>query len=129
MKNYSILLIDDDQINNHLNKHLLLKLGIASEIHIAENGLNGLSRLKAMQAPPDFVFLDIEMPVMNAFEFLSHYSMLDIQYTRNTKIILLSAVLHPDLGERISGFPIHHILTKPLTDQKIAEVLEAHYMI
>ena len=64
-----ILLVDDDTATNFYNKFLLKKNKIDCEIITLDNGLKALEYLKN-EAIPDFIFLDINMPVMDGIQFL-----------------------------------------------------------
>jgi CheY-like chemotaxis protein len=71
------LLVDDDT-TNYLNRKLLEKLEVTDQVMVALNGKEALQVLEeqcteASQSCPALVFLDINMPQMNGFEFLSAY--------------------------------------------------------
>jgi CheY-like chemotaxis protein len=62
-----ILLVDDDETTNHVNKRLLTRLNVAQEIKVVANGQEAIDYLrhggKADHPTPDLIFLDIKMPV------------------------------------------------------------------
>ncbi|HEY8400591.1 MAG TPA: response regulator, partial [Cytophagaceae bacterium] len=69
-----VLLVDDDKINNYINERLIKKLNLASQINVAFNGEEALEALEQLITTESksngFIFLDINMPVMDGFEFL-----------------------------------------------------------
>ena len=68
-----ILLIDDDRTTVYLCDKLLKKMGIAEKVELSSNGEDGLkSLIKCYQedCTPEIILLDLNMPVMNGFEFL-----------------------------------------------------------
>lgn len=70
-----LLLIDDDDRDIFLTKRAFKKNDIASQIHVAKNGEEGLASLR-QEKPfeivprPDLILLDLNMPRMTGFEFL-----------------------------------------------------------
>lgn len=69
MKGLHVLLIDDDTvIRNTLERHLRSK---GMEVEQAKNGAIGLERLLQAMTPFDFVIVDLHMPIMDGFDFVS----------------------------------------------------------
>lgn len=120
----TVFLVDDDPINNLLNKRLLDRLGIFKQIREFEEGMEALTKLKEINLSEHLlIFLDINMPVLDGWGFLKMYS--ELFPDRKDKIVILSSSI--DFQDRtrarefglISGF-----LEKPLTFEKIASHLE-----
>lgn len=119
----AIFLVDDDPINNLINKRLLSKTGLSQNIREFLGGEDALLLLKEV---PDkdhlLIFLDINMPVLNGWEFLNRY--LENFPTRNDRIIILSSSI--DFQDRQRAQEYHIVagfLEKPLTLEKIASQL------
>jgi len=77
-----VMIIDDDETDRYLLKRLLKKAGIQGEIFEANNGQSAIDLLaessvmsKAFTDPTQklVIFLDINMPIMNGFEFLDRF--------------------------------------------------------
>lgn len=123
-----VMLIDDDPDDNFLHQLVIRDTGLNPEVLVAENGeqaLRLLSREEGSYAPkPDIIFLDINMPGMNGFEFLEKYKTLPHEVQEGTKIVMLSTSAHPVDQERaVSIWKNVFYRTKPLTEQIIEEVL------
>jgi CheY-like chemotaxis protein len=74
-----ILLVDDDPVNNFLNQRLLENLAVADQLMVALNGQEAFALLEQHcpdVACPALILLDVNMPVMNGFEFLFAYQQL-----------------------------------------------------
>jgi CheY-like chemotaxis protein len=116
----AIFLVDDDPINNLINKRLLSKTRISQKIQEFLGGEDALLMLKDV---PDsnslLIFLDINMPVLNGWEFLNKY--LDSFPNRKDKIIILSSSIDFQDRQRAQEYEIvSGFLEKPLTLEKIA---------
>jgi CheY-like chemotaxis protein len=121
----TILLIDDDLTINYLHNRLIKKLAIAEHIILAKNGIEGITaflelneRLHASETA--VIFLDLNMPIMNGWEFLEKLSKAKNEITLQYKIYILSSTINPDDKKKakshalVSGF-----LSKPLTKEHL----------
>jgi CheY-like chemotaxis protein len=69
-----ILLIDNDDDDQLIFKNALREITNDLDVALAGNGLRGLEYLRNIPAAmpmPELIFLDLNMPLMNGFEFLS----------------------------------------------------------
>ncbi|RYU76724.1 response regulator [Hymenobacter persicinus] len=128
-----ILLVDDDQTNNFLNKTLLTRLGVAERQLVALDGQQALSQLQEHCVPPTadcpaLILLDVNMPGMNGVQFLEAYQHLPQARQRAAVIVMLTTSLHPRDVERVQKLNIvDGFLNKPLTVEKINGVLRQHF--
>ena len=126
-----VLLVDDDQTTNFLNQLLLTRLGVAEQVLIAANGEEAL-RLLAQQCKgpatcPNLILLDMNMPVLNGLAFLEAYTQLPAVVQRCIIIVMLTTSLHPVDLARAQQLPIAGFLNKPLTEEKVQDLLRAHF--
>src|SRR3569832_2426642 len=74
----NLLLIDDNEMDNYIAKQLLEKSHLTEKITIRKSGDEALEYLDELQntshAFPEVILLDINMPVINDFEFLNRFS-------------------------------------------------------
>lgn len=120
-----ILLVDDDVINNELNKFVIENTGYAKNIEIALNGEEALNLLQKKNETntPNLIFLDLNMPIMNGFEFLEEYKNMNIPSKELTKIYILTSSRNEKDLAKAKNFQIEGYVTKPLTIEKVKTIL------
>ncbi len=116
------MLIDDDEINNFINRKLLSRyddnLGIVDFVG-AREALNHLRN--PGDSLPDFILLDINMPEMNGWEFIAEFAKLNLNHTR--VIVLTSSIDGRDEERARSLAEVKGYFIKPLDNSKIEEIL------
>lgn len=124
-----ILLVDDDPDDNFYHQLIINEMDIVHSIEIAKNGIEALAYLKKEdQNPPDIIFLDLNMPKMNGWEFLEQYKDLDKSQKPKVLIIILTTSANPEHMEKakeiqdVTGFE-----TKPLTKEMLSDILNKHF--
>ncbi len=129
-----ILLVDDDSATNFLNKRLLKKNGMADTIQIARNGVEAMDYLtRAYQGDedcpvPDLILLDINMPMVNGWEFLERYESLPEDFKKSISIFMLTTSLREDDVEQSKKWQVvKGFIQKPLTQQAVFESLEKNF--
>lgn len=121
----SILLVDDDATTNFLNQVLIEQANIADQVLVAENGHEALQLLS--QSRPALVLLDVNMPVMNGFDFLDAYARLPLAQQHPTVVVLLTTSMLPRDLERVQQVAVADVLDKPLTTEKLELLLAQHF--
>ena len=124
------LLVDDDQTTNFLNQLLLRNLAVTDKLLVARNGQEALEMLQdssKQDEAPQLILLDVNMPVMNGFEFLEAYEQLSLPQRQSVVIIMLTTSLHPRDVQRVREASIAGYLSKPLTRDKVNDILKAHF--
>lgn len=126
-----ILLVDDDDITNFVHESLIEEAAVAEKVLIAKNGQEALDIIihEAEESTdyPDLIFLDINMPVMNGFEFLDAYQRLDEKVKRSVVIVMLTTSLNERDIERTQDTGVADFLNKPLTNDKLEAIIDKHF--
>ena len=127
-KPVNIMLVDDDEINNFITVKLIRKGFADATISTYLNGRLAIDRLKEIlkrdpDQIPDYILLDINMPIMNGWEFLEEYKKLNLDPdTRITIYILSSSVFSNDIDKARSFSSVANFISKPLNIESIKEV-------
>ncbi len=103
----------------------------ASNIAVASSGEEGLRYLQEectnFEHTPDFIFLDIHLPMMSGYDFMEAFKSLPSFITEKTKIIVLSVFQKPDHLRVLSeNSAVIGQVEKPLTQQVLKELGETH---
>lgn len=117
-----ILLVDDDEIVNFLNKKILERLGF-TQIQVAVNGQQAIDliqrRFVESRALPDIIFLDLSMPVMDGFDFIETIRKSDLPGVENVRIIVITSSQDPRDIARAKNLGIRDYLYKPVTESDL----------
>lgn len=100
---------------------------MTDEIHTALNGKEALALFNeysmGSRSLPDLVLLDLNMPIVDGFQFIELFNKLDIQKKEGVKIVIVSSSEDPKDMERAKTLGIEYFLTKPVTEKDIRSVL------
>jgi CheY-like chemotaxis protein len=124
----SILFIDDDEPTNFLNKMVVEQFDCTCQVQVLESGQAALSYLSGDCPRPDLIFLDINMPAMDGWEFLGRYRELPQSKKSDIVLIMLSTSLNPDDKTRTRQFPeVAGFEGKPLLQCGLEGLLKRHF--
>jgi two-component system, sensor histidine kinase len=115
LSNKSILIVEDNQINQMVTRKILEKEGVSCEI--AENGEDAISKVKANTY--DLVLMDINMPVKNGIEATQEIR----TFNTTVPIIALTAVEVEEIKYRIFECGMNDVIVKPYDVSKFRETI------
>jgi len=124
-----ILLVDDDSEDNYFHQIVINDMDAANTVQVAQNGLEALEFLtKENQIAPELIFLDINMPKMNGWEFLEAYQKLNANQRAKVVVAMLTTSMNPADQKRAEKFPeIASFNSKPLTEPVLADILKRYF--
>ena len=121
------MLVDDDKIFNFLSEKTIASLGLANEIHFALNGKQALELLEEYRKGniqrPDIIFLDLNMPVMNGYEFIEAFALMDLPDKSAITIVVLTSSADPNDLARARQLGIKYYFNKPLSREEIRKMI------
>ena len=127
-----ILLIDDDEPINFLHKMVIEKSRCAEKVVVKMNGIDALEYLRSevdgQHPQPDLIFLDINMPAMNGWEFLEEYKTLSENMLAKLVVVMLTTSLNPDDHDKAKAFgQIKGFHNKPLNEASLNKILQENF--
>lgn len=118
------ILIDDNEADNVFHEIMIRRAGFKGEVRVFESGIDALAFLQADELmQPTGVFLDINMPLMDGFEFARQATPL-LSGKPTVVLVMLTSSGSPQDRQRVIELPvIHGFVTKPLTVDMVRDML------
>jgi CheY-like chemotaxis protein len=124
-----ICLIDDDEIYLFLMKKSFNAMGVDNEVLSFLNGADALEELIKLKSNnedlPSIIFLDINMPIMDGWEFLTEFRKINATVLNEISVYIVSSSIASEDIEKSKTFPeIVDYLTKPVEIDTLASILK-----
>lgn len=123
-----VLLLDDNELDNFINRKTLEAVRFSDKIVVNNTAKNALDFLKSLhetgqkvqEAHPEVVFVDLNMPVMDGFQFLEAMKETYPGNFDKTRIVILTSSLHETDKQRARKISESILfLNKPLTESML----------
>lgn len=122
---YAIMLVDDNEIDNLINQKMIEASEITEHIYThtgARSAIEFLRNIEKLDAAstnnvlPEIIFLDIDMPLMDGFQFLDEFGNLSEKTKEKCSIIMLTSSISPADVNRSKKYDyVRKYINKPLT--------------
>ncbi len=126
-----ILLIDDNPDDNFYHERVIKKCNVAETVLAKNSALDALNFLKSKkkeEEPPELILLDINMPVMNGWDFLEEYEKLDDDLKSKAIIVMLTTSQNPDDAKKAATMKVvSDFKTKPLTKDTLDDIIRRFF--
>lgn len=130
-----ILLIDDDEPTNFLNKMTIKEAGVAEHVLVEQSAEDALEYLQGRDTGidpgcprPDLIFLDINMPAMDGWEFLQKYELLPNGQNAAIIVVMLTTSFNPEDEVKAGRIDlVAEFRNKPLNQRMLMEILQKHF--
>jgi CheY-like chemotaxis protein len=127
---HNVCLIDDDKIYQFTARKILESTGLAKNILSFYNGKEAIGFFQEKQNNskdelPDVIFLDINMPVMNGWQFLDEYQKLNSSLKSAITIYMVSSsVDDSDIQKSKEYSTVAEYIVKPITRIRYQQLIE-----
>ena len=123
------MLIDDNESDNFFHERAIKKNNADTTVLMETTGIDALKYISSAANPlSDLIFLDINMPGMNGWEFLVEYNKLPKEQQSRAIIIMLTTSDNPADVERAKKWDfVSDYITKPITKEMIQEIIEKYF--
>jgi len=127
----NLMLVDDEEIDNEYHTMVIEGTGLVENITTALNGQEAIEKIEAAIGTdklPDLILLDINMPVMDGFEFMESFSALKARKPLETVVIVMltTSLLERDIERTREHSNLGGFLSKPLTEDVFHDIVTKH---
>ena len=119
----TIMYIDDDAEDREFFKEAVKGIDPGMACYMAQDGREGLNDLREMIVMPDFIFVDVNMPIMNGRQFLMEIK--KIPRLRSIPVLMYSTTSHTDEIREYIALGAYKVLVKPNSLSKIEALVRS----
>ena len=122
----TILLLDDNSATNFIHRKFISKADCTEEIITFEGGIDALDYLRSKtEKALELMLVDINMPTMDAWDFLEEFQKIENPHLKETKVVLLSTSVSASDFEKAKQIDIiSGLRLKPLTVKAVHEIMD-----
>ncbi|MGO4820718.1 MULTISPECIES: response regulator [unclassified Flavobacterium] len=126
----TIAVIDDDDIYQFTAQRTFKTIDTVKNVYIFSDGKEAIDYFSAninnQEKLPDVIFLDLNMPIMDGWQFLREYILLKPSIGKNIIIYIVSSSMNPDdLLKAKTISEVHDYIVKPITVDKFRKIISA----
>lgn len=126
-KPHVVAIVDDDDIYRYTIVKNIQALQVSKKILVFKNGAEVLEymleNMDKVENLPDTILLDVNMPVMDGFEFIEEYEKFEPEIKSNITVFMISSSINPaDINRAKSNAEISDYITKPIGSSKLQRI-------
>lgn len=123
-----VLLIDDNDIDNFINERMVKGCSFSDVVYINTSTRSAIEFLRNLSvnsvipadAYPTVIFLDINMPILDGFQFLAELEKFDFDFVKKLRVVMLTSSINPaDQEKAMKSKLVTAFLHKPLTEEAL----------
>ncbi|HXU25617.1 MAG TPA: response regulator [Bacteroidia bacterium] len=130
-KYHTVMLIDDNELDNFINQKIIESNLFAENIYVNTSGVSALEFLKnilvtkdlADNLIPNVIFIDINMPLMDGFQFVEEYLKLSDNIKTKSKLVILTSSISTDDKNMAAKYGSEILfINKPLNEKSLDSI-------
>jgi CheY-like chemotaxis protein len=123
-----VMLLDDNELDNFINEKVIEASQFSEKVYITSSGKSALEFLNNLSASgkvadsiyPEAIFVDINMPMMDGFQFINNLKLSQGARTKNCKLVILTSSIYPEDKSKAMELSKDIVfLNKPLTTEML----------
>ena len=127
----AVMLIDDNEIDNLINQKMIEASTLSENIYVhtgAKSAIEFLRNIEKLGAAghsilPPIIFLDIDMPLMDGFQFLDEFEKFRVETKDICNIVMLTSSINPqDVNKSKKYNYVKKYINKPLTQDTLEKI-------
>jgi len=123
-----ILIVDDNPIDHMITKYILKHNFAIEDVMVIESAAAALSHLESNQNNlaelPELIILDLDMPHLNGFDFMEHYSTFSEELKNTCKVVVLTGSdVTADLKKIKANIYVSELINKPLNKDALLDII------
>ena len=122
------IIIDDSQLDCFIAEKIIQNTGTFSSVKTYTQALEALEVIKGSGAKKDavtIIVLDIQMPLMNGFQFVEAFEQLPEEIRAGYAIFMFSSSINENDKNRMENYPsIRRFYGKPISKDTVAKMIE-----
>lgn len=123
----NILLVDDEKIFHFLNAKIISLISPDSEVKSVSDGKEAIEYLRENTTNglpvPDAMFVDLDMPNMNGFDFVRAFNALKSSIGKDVILTILTSSFDEKEKALAESLGVTHYISKPLTEDHVRKII------
>lgn len=134
MRPLIVAVVDDDELYRFILKSQISQIHPDDEIQLFTNGREALEHVtnglnEGPKALPDIIFLDLNMPVMDGWEFLESFAKIADNLPKVVTIYIVTSSMNPEDKKRAESFSsVNNFIVKPLSRDRLRETMNENLL-
>lgn len=123
-----VMLVDDSELDNFINEKIIESSCFSKNVYVntgSKSALEFIRNLKLITDVneaifPEVIFIDLNMPIIDGFQFINYLNELNDERVKECKLVILTSSVHPEDRKKAAAISENiKFLNKPLTEQML----------
>jgi CheY-like chemotaxis protein len=130
-RNQHVMIVDDSELDNFINEKIIESSHFSKKVYVNTGSKSALEFIKNLKLIsdvsedifPNVIFIDLNMPIIDGFQFINYLKDMNCDRVNGTKLVILTSSVHPEDRKKANAISSDiTFLNKPLTEQMLAAI-------